>query len=520
MIINKILSLLTRRQSIYKIFFNIIFLISAAGVSAMNLSPVGEEETSIKRGDDLIKRVDDIHKIGCDDWITAAWATMLMKQNIVSAGDTPEAARAVLEMIEMPGPERKDGWGYFMNTQAYFNQRLGNRVGGNLMVVRTTPPARQTIYVRQYLLKRMCQLYDMEAAILNLAEKHKSTIMPGYTHERHAQPTTFGHYLLSAFDAVLRSIEALNLGYHQMSLNEMGCGALAGTSWNIDRNLVSDYLGMEGLIENTNDAVSYTDGYLVVVSGMTNITNILSRVALELAFWSGEEFGFVEIGNRGTSFLMPQKSNNPNGMEILQLKAGQMTGYLMATAVAGLRIPHGDTHHMLNLEGPVVDALTTSEYCILNMTSEINKIQINEKRMLSLISESYIASTELANQIVRDYGLDYRTAHEIVNKFVLSSEEKSIPATAANAEIFDNAAKEVIGKKLEMSDKRLREILSPEHFVNVTNSNGGVAPLEVGRMIEDRKQLLEEYWMKQLQRIESLEKGQKKMISDLNSFIK
>lgn len=506
-------------QLAYILFFILFFMTIFPVVSAGQSASAEGKDAPINSKADLVERIDNIHKIGCDDWITAAWAVMLMKQGIVPGDDAPKAARVVLEMLEEPGPERGGGWTYFMDTQAFFNKRLGNDVGGNLMVVRTTPPARQTVYVRYYLMKQMCQIYEMQSAILNLAEKHKTTIMPGYTHERHAQPTTFGHYLLSVFDAVQRSTEALDLGYHQMSLNEMGCGALAGTSWNIDRDLVSEYLGMEGLIENANDAVGYTDGYLVVVCGLTNITNILSRVALELTFWSGEEYGFLEIGNRGTSFLMPQKSNNPNGMEVLQLKAGQMTGHLMATAVAGLRIPHGDTHHMLNLEGPVVEALATSERCIINMTSEMNKLQVNNKRMLELIRESYIASTELANQMVRDFGLDYRTAHEIVNKFVLVSQEQSIPATNADAGLLNAAAEKIVGKKLDMTDERLREILDPEHFIKVTNSRGGVAPKEVERMIADRKQKLEQFQIKQQQRIEMLETGQKKMISDLNLFI-
>jgi argininosuccinate lyase len=467
---------------------------------------------------DFIERIDKIHEVGYDDWITAAWATMLMKQGIVPSNDASKAAQVILNMLKEPDTERISGWDYFMKTQEFFNQELGKDIGGNLMVVRTTPPARQTVYIRSFLLKRMCQIYDMQLSFLELAEEHIETVMPGYTHERHAQPLTFGHYLVSVFDAIQRSMETVELGYQQMNLNEMGAGALSGTSWPIDRNLVSEYLGMEGLIENTNDAVSYTDGYLVVVSGLTNITNVLSRVALEFTYWSGEEYGFLEIGNKGTSFLMPQKSNNPNGMEILQLKAGQMTGHLMATAVAGLRVPHGDSHHMLNLEGPTKEALTTAEHCILNMTSEINKLQINEERMLELIQESYIASTELANQLVRDYKIDYRTAHEIVNKFVLTSEEKSITATKAKAELLDNAANEVIGEKLGMTDERLRELLDPKHFIEMTNCVGGVAPQEVNRMITDRFQKLDGYKEKLEEKIRFLEKAQEKLISDLRSF--
>jgi len=464
------------------------------------------------------ERVDKIHDIGCDDWITAAWTTMLIKKGIVPAKDAPAAARVLLEMLETPGPERSSGWTYFHKRQRYFNEKLGPEIGGNLMVVRTTPPARQTVYVRYHLMKRMCQIYDMQAAILDFAEKHAATIMPGYTHERHAQPTTFGHYLLSVYDAVARSTKTLEDGYHLMSLNELGCGALAGTSLPIDRDLVSEYLGMEGLIENANDAVSYTDGYLTVVSGLTNVTNIVSRMALEFSFWSGVEYGFLEIGSHGTSFLMPQKSTNPNSLEIIRLSAGQMIGHLTSIAVAGLREPHGDTHAMLHMEDATLAALDVSERCITITTREMRLIKVYPERMLAVIRESYIASTELANQMMRDYGLDYRTAHDIIHDFVLASREQKIPATKARADLLDAAAEATIGKKIGMTDARLRELLDPTHFIKVTNSKGGVAPEEIARMIADRREKLAAARARHLKRIETLEEAQQRMLSDLRRY--
>ena len=464
-----------------------------------------------------INRIDKVHAIGCDDWITAAWTTMLIKQGIVPEKHAAAVARVVLEMLETPGPERNSGWTYFQRRQRDFNKKLGPEIGGNLMVVRTTPPARQAVYVRYQLMKRMCQIYDMQVATLDFAEKHAETIMPGYTHNRHAQPTTFGHYLLSVHDAVARSMEAVEQGYHLMSLNEMGCGALAGTSLPIDRDLVSEYLGMEGLIENANDAVSYTDGYLTVVSGLTNVTNITSRMALEMSFWSGVEYGFLEIGSHGISFLMPQKSTNPNSLEIIRLNAGQMIGHLTSIAVAGLREPHGDTHAMLHMEDATLAALEVSERCITITTREMRQIKVYPERMLAVIRESYIASTELANQIVRDFGLDYRTAHGIIHDFVLTSREQKIPATKARADLLDAAAEKVIGKKLGMTDARLRELLDPAHFIKVTNSKGGVAPDEVARMIADRREQLANARARQLKRIETLEAAQKRLFADLQT---
>jgi len=373
--------------------------------------------------------------------------------------------------------------------------------------------------VRHQLMKQMCRIYDLQEATLDRAEKHATTIMPGYTHFRHAQPTTFGHYLLSASDAIGRSTKTLEDGYHLMSLNEMGCGALAGTSWPIDRDLVSQYLGMEGLIENGNDAVSYTDGYLVVACGLTNVTNIASRTALELSYWSGVEYGFLDIGSRrGHSFMMPQKDGNPNSMEIVRMRAGQMLGHLTGVAAAGLRTPHGDVFEMLHVAEPTLAALETAEKCTSELTNEMREVQVDQERMLVVIRESYIGATELANQIVRDYELGYRTAHEIVNEFVLASREQKIPATEARAELLDEAAQKVLGRELGMAEARLRELLDPAYFIRVTNSRGGVAPDEVARMIADRRRKLADARARHRKRIESLENAQTKLLSDLHGL--
>ena len=138
--------------------------------------------------------------------------------------------------------------------------------------------------------------------------------------------------------------------------------------------------------------------------------------------------------------------------------------------------------------------------------------------MLAVIRESYIASTELANQMVRDHGLDYRTAHEIIHNFVLASRAQKIPATEARADLLDSAAEEVLGKKLRMTDARLRELLDPAYFIKVTNSKGGVAPKEVARMIADRREKLAEVRARHLKRIEALEKAQQGMVSDLREL--
>ena len=228
---------------------------------------------------------------------------------------------------------------------------------------------------------------------------------------------------------------------------------------------------MEGLIENANDAVSYTDGYLVVVCGLTNVSNVASRMALDGPLANGQAYGFLEVcPHRRTSFMMPQKSNNPIGFELVRTYAGQMIGHLAGVAAAGLRTPHGDVFEMLYMAEPTLAALETTDKLTSKLTTELRQLQVHKKRMSALIRDSYICTTELANQMVRDYKLSYRTAHEIVHQFVVLSEERNIPASQARAALLDEAAQKVLDRKLGMHDARLRELLDPAHFIKVTNS--------------------------------------------------
>ena len=172
---------------------------------------------------------------------------------------------------------------------------------------------------------------------------------------------------------------------------------------------------------------------------------------------------------------------------------------------------------MLHMEDATLDALETAGKCIPIVTREMRQIKVNPERMKAVIETSYIASTELANQMVRDHELDYRTAHEIIYRFVLASREAGIPATQARTDMLEDAARAVTGKPLGMSQARLRKLLDPAHFVEVTNSKGGVAPEEMARMMDERRNRLEAAGNRHVARIETLEHARSRLQSDLRA---
>ena len=463
-------------------------------------------------------RIDQLFAPTPEFWLDTAWAVMEMKTGIIPPRNHRKVAGAMIELWE----KRPKGKFYgHKGVQAFVTKVHGVDIGGDIMIARTNPPQRQQMAVRRKLLKILCLLHELQDVLLDTADKYKHAVMPGYTHIRHAQPTTLGHYFLSVHDPIARSVKTLEDGYTAMSLNELGCGALAGTSWPIDRGLVSDYLGLEGLIENTNDAVSYTDGYVLVTAGAANVMAVLSRMAQELEYWSALEYDFLDFEIGAGSFMMPNKRSNQGILERTAEGASRALGALTEATSMGMKIPHGDVQ-------PTAYCMSEATLRALEQIDRFGEpylyflpsMIVKEDVMLATARAGYSCSTELANTLVRQFELDYRTAHDIVGQFVTESARQKIPSRQASLQVFQQAARAVLDRELDMSEERLRELLDPVYFVKVTNSQGGVAPKEVARMIADRRTRLFQARGRQQARIERLEQGKARMLSDLKAIAK
>ena len=468
---------------------------------------------------ELTKRIDAIHEPSGYTWINTAWAVMLMKQGIVPPEKAPKVAEALLAFWNSPAAKgHSDARGF----QRFFTNKLGAPVAGNMTIGRTLPTAKMEVPVRHQLLNQMCLLYGLQQILLETADKYKTAVMPGYTHNRHAQPTTLGHYLMSVYDPIEQSLQGLEHGYKGINRNRLGCGALAGTSWPIDRDLVSSYLGMEGLIENTNYAVASSDAYVVVVADLANVMAVLSRLALDFDIWSTNEYDFIDFEVGVGSFMMPQKwaeRANQGQIEATWFGASKTLANLTEVASMGMKVPHGDTNALeYHMKDGTLAALDNIRVYAKPWLVLLATIKVHEDKMLDRARSGYSAATELANEIMRCDGLDYRTAHDVAQTFILESVKRGLPSREADINVFQEAAQEVVGKKLHLSEKQLREALDPVHFVEVTNSRGGVAPTEVARMIKDRREKLAAARARHQARIERLEKGKAQMLADLKAL--
>lgn len=492
----------------------------------------------LKYETDLTKRADTVFsRPNYWTWINASWEVMMMKQGLIPEEDHRKIAGALLELWENPELSHQ-----FAGTKAvipFVEDRHGIEVAGNLSMARTNPPFRQMFPIRWKGLKVIALLHDIQEALLDAAERHKDAVMVGYTHMRHAQPTTLGHYLLSVHDGLSRGVEQVEYGYKYVNANLLGCGALAGTSLEIDRKLVTRYLGMEDEVENSNDCMAYIEAYVPLVAGLTMTMDVVSRISLELGMWTGREYNFIDLEGYGAhSFMMPNKRDNPGILERNRQAAAIMAGLLTEVSMMGTRAPYGDTYEMIGYDATlsydllrlgdipgtipkgnaVIRALYHAHSNLNTFPHIISSIRAKEQKMLETAREGYSSSTELANELKRNHGVDYRTAHEIVNRFVKESIRKEIPAYLADVNILEKAARDVTGSKLGMTEENLRLALDPEHFVEVTDSQGGVAPSEVSRMVTERRKDLREARARHEAILEKMEQGHQTLYEDLQSI--
>jgi argininosuccinate lyase len=312
----------------------------------------------------------------------------------------------------------------------------------------------------------------LRRALLDQAELHASTIMPGFTHLQVAQPVTFGHHLM-AYDAMLaRDAERMRDCRHRTNRLPLGSAALAGTGFPIDRERVAKELGFEALCPNSLDAVSDRDFAIEFAATCALVMMHLSRFAEELVLWSNPRFGFVQLADRfctGSS-IMPQKKN-PDVPELVRGKTGRIYGHLMALLTIMKAQPLAYNKDNQEDKEPVFDIVDTLQPTLAIMTDLIaSGMHIDAKRMRDAASEGFATATDLADYLVRK-GLAFRDAHEVVARAVRHAEaERCDLATLSLATLHGFSP--LIGEDVYA-------VLALDGSVASRNHPGGTAPEQV-----------------------------------------
>ncbi|MDE9550881.1 argininosuccinate lyase [Xenorhabdus bovienii] len=325
-------------------------------------------------------------------------------------------------------------------------------------------------------------LVELQQALVITAENNQDAVMPGYTHLQRAQPVTFAHWCLAYAEMLGRDESRLQDALKRLDVSPLGCGALAGTAYDIDREQLASWLGFASATRNSLDSVSDRDHVLELLSDASISMIHLSRFAEDLIFFNSGEAGFIELSDRVTSgsSLMPQKKN-PDALELIRGKCGRVQGALTGMMITLKGLPLAYNKDMQEDKEGLFDALDTWRDCLHMAVLVLDGIQVKRGRCEEAAKQGYANATELADYLVAK-GAPFREAHHIVGEVVIAAiaEGKALEALS----LFE------LQKFSEAISLDVYDVLSLQSCLDKRLAKGGVSQKQVAQAIAEVKQRL------------------------------
>lgn len=325
-------------------------------------------------------------------------------------------------------------------------------------------------------------IVELQKALVITAEKNQNAVMPGYTHLQRAQPVTFAHWCLAYNEMLARDESRLADALKRLDISPLGCGALAGTAYDIDREQLAEWLGFASATNNSLDSVSDRDHVLELLSCASIGMVHLSRFAEDLIFFNSGEAGFIELSDKVTSgsSLMPQKKN-PDALELIRGKCGRVQGALTGMMMTSKGLPLAYNKDMQEDKEGLFDAIDTWSDCLHMATLVLDGIQIRRPRCEEAAKQGYANATELADYLVAK-GVPFREAHHIVGEVVVCALEQG------------KAIEELPLSELQMFNSKIMidvyDILSLQSCLDKRLAKGGVSQKQVAYAIAKAKEVL------------------------------
>ncbi|MBR2569390.1 MAG: argininosuccinate lyase [Paenibacillus sp.] len=411
-----------------------------------------------------------------------AHVTMLGKCGILPSRDVDQIKQGLLQVLELIRTGEMEysvsDEDIHMNIEKKLIELVGP-VGGKLHTGRSRNDQVATdmhLYLRKHVISFVDLLGKLQEALIEQAKANKDTIVPGYTHLQRAQPILFAHHLMAYVSMFERDIERLKDSYKRINTLPLGAGALAGTTFPIDRHFVAEHLGFERVYENSLDAVSDRDFIVEFLSNASMMMMHLSRLCEELVLWSSTEFQFVELDDAfctGSS-IMPQKKN-PDVAELVRGKTGRVYGNLVGMLTVLKSLPLAYNKDMQEDKEGMLDTVATLDGALRLFAPMISTMKVNKERMRQAVRQDFSNATDIADFLVNK-GLPFRQAHEVIGKTVLYCIQRGVYLLDLTLDEFKQFS--------PLFDESIYDVLQPEQVVNARNVYGGTAAPQVEGAIQ------------------------------------
>ena len=432
----------------------------------------------------------DLELIEYDLTGSIAHAKMLGKTGIISAAEMEQLV-AGLEQIRSeyragnfnPGVDAED---IHFAVERRLTAIVGD-VGKKLHTARSRNDQVGTdirLYLRTEITQIRTLLREFQQVLLDHAENHLETLIPGYTHLQRAQPLSLAHHLLAYFHMLQRDWERLGDVYKRTNISPLGCGALAGTTFPIDRHYSADLLGFAGVYANSLDGVSDRDFAIEFLGAASIIMVHLSRLSEEIILWASEEFNFVTLKDSCAtgSSIMPQKKN-PDVPELVRGKTGRVFGHLQALLTVMKGLPLAYNKDLQEDKEAIFDGVKTVQACLRAMTILLQEgLEFRTQRLQSAVAEDFSNATDVADYLAAK-GVPFREAYNLVGKVVKTS--------LAAGKLLKDLSLEEWQQLHPAFAEDIYTAIAPRQVVAARNSYGGTGFAQVKKAIAGAKSLLQ-----------------------------
>ena len=418
-----------------------------------------------------------------------AHAVMLREQGIISEADGAAILRGLDDIAaeyERDGvPERLELEDIHMTVE----HRLGELIGptaGRLHTARSRNDQVATdfrLWVRNACDEAVNAIRALQRVLVERADEHAETVMPGFTHLQVAQPVTLGHHLMAYYEMLRRDVWRFTDARVRMNESPLGSAALAGSGFPIDRERTADALGFDGATANSLDSVSDRDFAVDYLTAAAQCSLHLSRLAEELIIWASAPFGFVKLSDQFStgSSIMPQK-RNPDAAELVRGHSGRIVGALTSLMVTMKGLPLAYSKDMQDDKEPVFEARDLLILSLEALAGMLESVEFVPERMRAAAARGFSTATDLADWLVREADIPFREAHHITGRAVKAAEDRGCDLADLSVDVLQHIDGRI--------DERVYDVLSVDASVRSRTSFGGTAPERVREQIAAAKEQL------------------------------
>ena len=375
---------------------------------------------------------------------------------------------------------------------------------------RTLQEPMSRLKMRDKLLEIFEDLLKLISTFQRVARENLDTIMVGHTHLNHGQPITLAHFLIGMHDGLMRGLQQLEMAYSFTNRNTGGCGSCSGITWEVDRELQAQLLGMDGVVEPTYECEAAQDHSMSSLFALTNVCTLISQASMFLSIWSMDEIDMVRTPPPwcGISSYMPQKCDSGSNYERTRIFASNVMGETVKCLFQLRGEPYGDMLPMYHLPEHAMKGFLDARQCIQFFEAMVARLIPQKERMLEITRAGYSCATEVATYLIREKGYGGRIAHSIVATMIRQARVQGLKSYECTGKMLDEAAEYLGTSKPNLNDQTLQKLFDPIEFVKTHSHRGGTSPEENARLLQIREKTVKNARARQVARSNKITEAQ------------